>query len=151
MKRFILITLGCLTLTAGMLAAQEPARGGRAAFVEKVREKLNLTDDQLRAIKAELAAQKEAIADLLPKLHAAKTALRDVIQKDGATEAEVRAAAGKLAAVEADAAVLRSRLHARIKPLLTEDQLGKIKEVNASVDELITQVIAKVGAKLGRE
>ena len=134
-----------------LLHAADGLAARRAAFAEKAKEKLNLTDEQLRQIKSELASQKETLADIAQRMKAAKSTLRDTIQKSDATDVEIRAASAKVAAVDADAAVLRSKLYRKISPILTSDQQATLRELNSSADELITQIISKVGGRLGRE
>ena len=129
-------------------AADNAPLGRRAAFAEKVKEKLGLTDEQGQKIKEEMIAEKDTIVDLMQRFQTARHELSETIEKSSATEADVRLAAGKLAVVEADAAVLRAKLYKKISPILTQEQVGKLKELNGSVDQLLSQVIEKAGTKL---
>src|SRR6267142_2939396 len=117
----------------------------RGQFLERAKEKLGLTEDQISKIKDELKAEKDTIKDLISRLHDARTTLRETIQSSGATEATVRAASAKVAAVEADIAVERMKLHGRINPLLTSEQKEKIKAFQSKIDDFVDTIINRVG------
>ena len=147
MKKSILLTVALMTaLTAGglvSLPAQDAAGAPRwrQRSWATAQKKIGLTDEQIAKIKAELRPEKEALTTLSLRLHDARIALRTTVQKAGATEADVRAAAAKMAAVEADLAVLKARLHARIAPLLTPEQLDKINAEQQRMDEFLDTMI----------
>ncbi len=132
-------------------AENEGTRPTRATRFDEARDKLGLSDGQLQQLKQELVAEKDSIKELLDRLKETRTGLRDAIQKADATEPQVRAAAAKLAEVEADAAVLRMKLHGRVKTILTEEQREKIKEMNASLDGFIQKAIEKAGERLNQK
>ena len=147
MKKSILRTVVVMTaLTAGglvSLSAQDAAGAPRwqQRSWANAQKKIGLTDEQIAKIKAELRPEKEALTTLSLRLHDARIALRATVQKAGATEADVRAAAAKLAGVEADLAVLKARLHTRIAPLLTKEQLDKISAEQQKMDEFVDTII----------
>jgi Spy/CpxP family protein refolding chaperone len=132
-------------------AENDGGRPTRGAKVDEVRDKLGLSDGQMQQLKQELVAEKDAIKEMLERLKQTRTDLRDVIQKADATEPLVRAAAAKVAEVEADAAVLRMKLHGRVKTILTEEQREKVKEMNASLDGFIQKAIEKAGERLNQK
>jgi len=147
MKKSILRTVVVMTaVTAGGLISL-PAKDAAGAprwqqrSWANAQKKIGLSDEQIAKIKAELRPEKETLTALSLKLHDARIALRATVQKAGATEADVRAAAAKTAAVEADLAVLKSRLHARIAPLLTKEQLDKIDAGQQKMDEFVDTMI----------
>ncbi len=151
------------TLTAALIAggsillparAAEPAKppgpsGGH--ILERVKEKLGLTDEQARQIKAELTKDKDTLKNLITRLREARAGLRQAIEAPDATEASVRAASAKVAAVEADLAVERSRLHARISPILTDEQRAKVKQFQARIEDRIDSVINRIGEWLNSQ
>src|SRR5262249_4666675 len=108
---------------------------------------LELTDEQISKIKAELRAEKENIVPLLEKLHETRKGLRETIQSGG-NEAAIRAAHAKVADVEADLAVERAKLHNKIVPSLTEEQIGKAKAMEQEMDDFVMQVIKMIGERL---
>ncbi len=126
-------------------APARPERGGRGQIVERIKEKLDLSDDQVEKIKAELATEKETLVSLATKVHEAKVALREAIQASGATEASVRQAAAKVSTAEADMAVERFKLYGKISPILTNEQQQKLKELMGRVDEFLDNAINRMG------
>jgi Spy/CpxP family protein refolding chaperone len=151
MKPIFALAMASAFFASGVIVLNSNAADAgtrRDNFREQVKEKLGLTDDQVEDIKTTLLAEKDAIKDIMNRLHAVKSSLRDAIQKENAKEADVRAAAAKFAAVEADSAVLRSRLYGKINKTLTEEQRGKLKDLNANVDDFISKLIEKAGERL---
>src|ERR1041384_3006782 len=134
----LLLTLGSFN-TLHTTAAERPAaeRTGRGQMLEKIREKLQLNDEQVSQIKAELAVEKETLKGLVVRLHQARVGLREAIGSKNASEASVRVAAAKISAVQSDLAVERFKLYGRIHPILTEEQREKVKQFESQLDELI--------------
>jgi Spy/CpxP family protein refolding chaperone len=151
-------TTAAALMVGGILApkaqAAEPAprpQAHRGQWLERVKDKLGLTDEQIQKIKAELVAEKQPLKDLISNLHQSRIALREAIQAPDANETTVRAAAAKVATVEADLAVERLKLYARISPILTSEQLEKLKEFRTRLDEAIDRVIERVDQRLSSE
>jgi Spy/CpxP family protein refolding chaperone len=115
---------------------------------ERIKEKLDLSDDQLAQIKNQFKSEKDNLTTLLTRLHAAHTQLRAAIHKADATETSVRAAAAQLSAVEADLAVERLKLYGKISPVLTADQREKLAGVEAGIDQFIERVINRIDTAL---
>ena len=137
MKKFILLStaLTATLFTVGTLALQARTDNNadqpthqRAFKPGQLKAKLNLTDDQAAKIKTEFLAQKEPLKEKAKNVHAARAHLRQAIQS-GAPEAELRSAAAAIGTAEGDLAVVRSTLFARIAPLLTPEQLAKLREI----------------------
>ena len=126
------------------------ARQG-AALRSRLIERLGLTEKQVAKIKAELRAEKDALTSLLKRLHDAHGQLRSTIQQDGVTEEAVRAAASKVATVQADIAVERAKLHGKISPILTADQLVQMNEFQQKVDAFLDRAIETIGERLAAE
>ena len=149
-----------MTTAAGLLlaatgsngfAAKDRTLSKRGAVIERVKEKLGVTEEQAAKIKTELVAEKESITDVMYRLHAARTELREVTRKSGATENEIRGAAAKVAAVEADAAVLRAKLHKKIDPLLTSEQREKLQKMRGKASEVVDRLMDRIGEKPGKQ
>jgi Spy/CpxP family protein refolding chaperone len=130
---------------AERVAAQRPLRG---QWLERAREKLGLTDEQVAQIKAQLQGEIGTVKDLITKLHQERIGLREAIQSAGATEASVRAAAAKVAAVEADLAVERLKLYGKITPILTAEQREQVKQFQSKVDDFLDGAIDRLGERL---
>jgi Spy/CpxP family protein refolding chaperone len=151
-----------LLLAAGLCAggliliaprvANAADRAGRLAergnLLDKAKKKLKLTDDQVAQIKAVLKAEKETLTSELTRLHQSRTELRATIHDAGATETSVRAAAAKVAAAEADLAVERMKLYGKISPILTPEQLEKLKAFQARLEEAGDAVLDRINARL---
>ena len=135
-----------LNSRAAQDAGGDGALGGQLR--ERVKEKLNLSPDQLAKIKSDLKAEKGNITSLLTRLHDARAQLRTEIHKADATEASVRDAAAKVSTVEADLAVERLKLYGKISPILTADQRAKLADFEAGIDQFIERVISRIDSKL---
>jgi len=118
---------------------------GHGKMLHRLAQKLNLTDDQKKQIKAVLVANKGALKGLLSQLHEARQNLREAIQASDANEAAVRAASAKVAGVEADFAVERMKLYGRIAPILTDEQRRKLADFEQQVDNLAGGAMARSG------
>lgn len=92
----------------------------------QMRKALNLTDEQTAKIKTEFAAQRETLKAQAHKVRDARSGLREAIQS-GAPESQIRAAAAAVGTAEGDLAMERAALFARIKPILTTEQLAKLQ------------------------
>jgi Spy/CpxP family protein refolding chaperone len=121
------------TLSAPALRAQEtvaPAPQHRGWNPRQLKTELGLTDEQVAKIKTEFRAQKDPLKAQAQHVKAARADLRHAIQS-GASESELRTTAAKLGSAEGDLAVVRAALFARIKPILTPEQLAKFQELQA--------------------
>jgi Spy/CpxP family protein refolding chaperone len=130
----------------------QPAGGfaGRGTVLQKIVKGLGLSQEQITNIKTELRAEKDNLVPLLKNLHETRKALRETIQSGG-NETAIRAASAKVAAVEADLAVERAKLRARIVPLLTEEQLGKITNFEEKADNFVIEALRNFGKRLDAE
>jgi len=134
-------------------AAERPGAKGRGAMhgqlIERAKEKLGLTEEQVTQIKGILQADKANLKDLLTRLHEARGELRSAIQAADGSESSVRAAAAKVAAVEADLAVERFKLRGKLLPVLTTEQQEKLREFQSRIDMFIERAIERFGERLG--
>jgi len=131
-------------------AAEKPAfqRAFRGQFLQRAREKLGLSDEQVAKIRSELKTEKETLTGLLSQVHEARVGLREAIQAADANETTVRAASAKVAAAEADLAVERLKLYGRISPILTAQQRDQIMEFQVKLDDFVDNVISHLGDRL---
>ena len=132
-------------------AADASERPARARILERVKEKLDLTDEQVAQIKAQLGQEKETLKNLVLKMHEARVGVREAIRASNATEAGVRAAAAKVGAVQADLAVERFKLYGRINPILTNEQREKLKTMESRIDEWVENAVSRIGERKGQE
>jgi protein CpxP len=117
-------------------------------MLQRVAEKLNLSDEQRTQIKSELKDEKDTLKSLFTRLHEARKGLREALHASDATEASVRTASAKVADVEADLAVERLKLHGKISPILTAEQREKVNEIQARLDDLVDQVVNRLDKRL---
>jgi Spy/CpxP family protein refolding chaperone len=145
----VALTIGGIFVLNSRAAQSASADGAFAGKLrERVKEKLNLSEDQLAKIKAQLKSEKDNITSLLTRLHDAHAQLRAEIRKPAATEASVRDSSAKVSTVEADLAVERLKLYGKISPILTADQRAKLAELEAGIDQFIERVISRIDSKL---
>ncbi|MDB6026951.1 MAG: hypothetical protein JWM68_3174 [Verrucomicrobiales bacterium] len=151
-KRLFSLVAAVALMTGGFavykVRAAEGARSERGPVLQRIIKGLDLKDEQLDKIKTELRAEKDTIVPIIKNLHASRKALREAIHASGATEASVREASKKVATAESDFAVERMKLSAKIGPILTEEQIAKVKQFEEKADEAVIAVLKKVGEAL---
>ena len=117
--------------------------------MERAKEKLGLTDEQVTQIKAVVKSDRKSIKDLASRLQEARAELLETIQSPNANEEAVRAASAKVAAVEADAAVERMKIRARINPILTDAQRDELGQARSRLNKAGKTVIDRIARRLG--
>ena len=156
MTKYIVIAAAAALTVGGVIAFEARAtetdsgtvrRPFHGQFLQRAKEKLGLTDDQVAQIKSQLAPEKDTLKALITKLHEARVGLREAIQAPDATEASVRAASAKVASVQADLAVERLKLFGKLSPILTPEQREKVKRFQARLDQLLNKATKKFGEK----
>lgn len=154
MKTKYFIALAAAVAVGGFVIYQakavERAGAGRlrsGPILQRIAEKLNLSDDQRTQIKTALQGEQDVLKGLFTRLHETRKGLREAIHASGADERSVRAASAKVAAVEADLAVERLKLHGKISPILTDEQREKVTEMETHVDEFVDQLISRLGER----
>ncbi len=132
LQRILLSALALLSCTAGLSAQPAEHRSSdHPSFrmeAKALRKELNLSKSQMERIKKEFASLKEPMKAQSQRLREARTTLRTAIQS-GATETEIRNAAATIGTIEGDLAMVRATLFSRIKPILTPEQLEKLKQL----------------------
>jgi Spy/CpxP family protein refolding chaperone len=153
-KWLILTTAAALTAGGLITLHARPAnkagqqRIAQGRFLERAKEKLDLTDEQVAQIKAVLKSERETITGLLSLMHDARTGLREAIQAPEATETSVRVAAAKVADVQAELAVERLKLRGKITPILTDAQREKAAQMRARLDKFADRAIQRMNERL---
>jgi|ERR1043165_8940941 Spy/CpxP family protein refolding chaperone len=157
-SKLLVITLAAGLSVGGVFVVKAHAaernathRAFHGRLLERAKEKLGLTDDQVAKIKSELKGEKDTIKDLISKLHEARAGLREAIQASDANETSVRSASAKVATVEADLAVERLKIYGKISPILTSEQLEKVHEIQARLDDFLDNAIGHIGDRLASE
>jgi Spy/CpxP family protein refolding chaperone len=127
-------------------SSENPAPA-RQQWLERARERLGLTDEQVAQIKTALQGEAGTAKDLIARLHDARTGLREAIHSADGSEAAVRTAAAKVAAVEADLAVERFKLYGKIRPILTAEQRDQVKQVQSKLDDFLDGAILRLSER----
>src|SRR5262249_34574459 len=140
--KWLTLTLAAAVCAGGLLAYTSRAVDSPAAqdspvrgLLARAKEKLNLSDDQVAQIRAQLQGERPTLKDLLSKLPDARMGLRTAIRANDANEGGVRAASAKVAAIESDLAVERLKLFGKISPILTADQRAKLSDLEGRFDQ----------------
>jgi Spy/CpxP family protein refolding chaperone len=154
-KKILICTLAAALAACGFTvtktfaadnAATAPAPG---RILQRLADKLNLTDDQRTQIKAAFAGEKDTLAPLLEAVHDARKNLRTAIRASDANEASVRAASARVAAAEADLAVERMKLYGKIAPILTDAQRQQLAGLQQRADEFADNILARISSGVG--
>ncbi|MBD3868778.1 MAG: Spy/CpxP family protein refolding chaperone [Acidobacteria bacterium] len=136
----ILAVAALLVLTSiTVVAAQGPGpggeragkRGGQGDELRKALGRLDLSEDQKSSIKALFESNKESMQADRETLRTAREALRLQMQSETFNEGAIRNLAGQVGAAEVEMAVARASLHNQIRELLTDEQRGQLKEMQA--------------------
>jgi Spy/CpxP family protein refolding chaperone len=93
---------------------------------------LGITDQQRTEIREVLREFKPDVQPKIEKLVQERRTLREVIRTTPVDEAAIRAQSAKVAALEADLAVDRARVGAKVRPILTEEQLAKLQQMTSN-------------------
>ena len=134
--RVILIALAAtaaLAITPTLLPAQRGdghgSHHGRGHMIERLFERLDLTDDQKEAVHNTMMEHREQTRQLREEKTAKRRALGETIHADFFDESAVREAAAEVAAVNADLAVMRAQMFQEINKVLTTEQRERMKEL----------------------
>lgn len=147
MKLKLLATLALATGIASAAWAVQNRPGSRPFFAERLAQ-LGLTDAQLADVKKVLRTHLPAAKPVLEKLVTERRQLRATIHAETVDETAIRAQAAKVAALEADLAVLRATVAHEIKPVLTAEQIEKLKAMGADVDERVDAFLDRVAKRI---
>lgn len=103
--------------------------GKRGFDVDRLAEKLNLSDDQRSQMKVIIEESKPQISALREKMRENRKQLRELSQKTPFNETDVRKLAEAQGDVKAEMIVLRMQQRSQIQALLTEEQRVQMKEM----------------------
>jgi Spy/CpxP family protein refolding chaperone len=143
-RHFLSRTLNAIVVTAVIAitfhaAAQNPNSGkepmrrqfgaGAGARVSPGFERVLsvLTDEQRASIREALAADREKVRDLEQKIRESRKVLFELGLREKFDEAAVREKAAEAAKLDTEMTVLRVKAISKIRPLLTAEQIEKIK------------------------
>jgi|GEM_PF-3432722 len=110
--------------------------GGGGGALERVAERLGLDDAQKEQVKTIMEGTRNDSGELRRKLREEHRALDEAVNASKVDEVAIRAQAAKLAAVEADLAVQKANTLAKIRGVLTPEQIEKLGKGPGGVDAL---------------
>jgi len=128
-----LAAIAALAISPVMLQAQRgPGPGphhGRGRMIERIFDRLDLTDDQKEAVHEAMMGHREQTQPLFEEKISRRRALGKTIHADPFDEGAVRQAAADLAAVDADLAVMKAKMFQKINTVLTAEQRERMVEL----------------------
>lgn len=130
----VLLAVLLVGMSAWLIAGGRGPRHGRPggpggegphpALMERVLERLDLTEAQRAQVEPILAGLKAGLADERERRIEAQDALVQAVRKPAVDAAAVKAAAAKIADLERQSSLARARAWSEIYPILTERQAG---------------------------
>lgn len=105
--------------------------GAPGPHLERVLQRLDLSDDQWVAVQAVLDANRADAMAQAESMQAAREVLRQAIHAEPLDEAAIRAAAADVATLEADGAVQRAQTLQAIRAELTDEQRAELNDILA--------------------
>ncbi|MBI5832363.1 MAG: periplasmic heavy metal sensor [Armatimonadetes bacterium] len=136
---------------AGDRVAKAADKGGEfgplGQMLGRAAAKLELTDAQKAEIKTKVATHREEIVGALGKVRDATRRLDDLTLAEPLDQEAVRSAATQLGQALGDAALVKAKVLAEIKPLLTPEQIDRLKTLRADTRGKIDKAVGqpKVG------
>ena len=130
-----------LLMILGVIAPAAEARdatGQLRASLERLLERLDLSDAKKEEIKQVLLEHKPHVDELVTRETNARVELRNAIERRNNPAAEIRAAADALAAVEHDFALERAEIWVDLRDLLGNDQTVKVLRFIVVTESQIT-------------
>lgn len=142
MKTTLLFLAGTVCLlpmvsTAAKAAEAGPLRGQVKEKLMALRDDLGLDANQKKEIREALVGRKTEIAAQFKLGKNAREAMQTAVKEHGAESAEATAAANGIGDAAKKRALLVASITEQIKPILTPDQLKKLKESMAGIKGLI--------------
>lgn len=127
-KLTVLLTLTIIFSSALVVRAGDFGHMGRGLFALRTLIQLDLTDDQKTKISNILNTYQKKTQNMKLKLAEAREQLHSAIHAENLNEENVRQAHRNLSAIMEEVVVLRAKMMAELKPVLTADQLKILEE-----------------------
>jgi Spy/CpxP family protein refolding chaperone len=110
--------------------------GGHGRLLERIADRLELTDQQREQVRAVHEVYREDVEALMDVMGVARGDLQNQVRADSFDETAIRQASARVAAVSADLAVLRARIHSDVQQILTPEQAAKAEELRELFGDL---------------
>jgi Spy/CpxP family protein refolding chaperone len=141
LKTRLIPILAVLILVPGVVLAQGWGRGPHGPgepgerHMERVLERLDLTDEQRAELEQKLPQFRETIQPSMDQLREARSGLNDLIHADQLDEGAIRQAAAEMAEIEADVAVARAQHFQEMRQILTPEQLEELQQMRQQMGQ----------------
>jgi Spy/CpxP family protein refolding chaperone len=112
-----------------------------------LRSEIDLSDDQKQQIGAILQSHKAEIVQAVQPIVQDHRALREAVLAQSPDEKTIRSDADNLGHAVGDAAVLATKIHGEIAPILTDEQRQEFKDFRSQSDHAVDDFFAKVAAE----
>jgi Spy/CpxP family protein refolding chaperone len=157
MKKMLVCMVAVTAVSMGLMclcqcaASADPEGGGGPGRGGLLRDlaRVNVTPEQRDQIRAVVRRYWPRMKPLLGKLHEARKEVRVTIWTTPLDEGKIRAAVYERAEAAAELAVLRARMTAEIKPILTPEQVEKLREFRGRVERRLESIPERVERFLG--
>lgn len=116
---------GALLLPAALRAEDKPGKGGKEAFVERMKEKFGISEEQASKLKAAKRARRDADAAIHADIQAAMRKLSDQIE-DKAPEKDLSATLDKIVAARKSMRAEEDKFEAALTSILTPTQRAQM-------------------------
>lgn len=116
---------GALLLPAVLRAEDGPGKGGKEAFIERMKEKFGISEEQAAKLKAAKRARRDADAAIHSDIQAAMRKLSDQLE-DKAPEKDLSATLDKIAASRKSMRAEEDKFEAALASILTPTQRAQM-------------------------
>lgn len=116
---------GALLLPAALRAEEKTGKGGKEAFVERMKEKFGISEEQAAKLKAAKRARRDADAATHAEIGAAMRKLSDQIE-DKAPEKDLSATLDKIVAARKSMRAEEDKFEAALTSILTPTQRAQM-------------------------
>lgn len=111
---------------------------------------LNLTETQRQQVKVAMESHTAEFEAQAKAMQTARQALHAVVTADAFDEVAIRLKSADVAVVEADGAVLRAKVHAEVRALLTPEQQQKAKTQQVEKEARHGQIRERAAPRRGQ-
>jgi Spy/CpxP family protein refolding chaperone len=123
---------------------------GPGLFAARLAE-LGVTDAQKEQIHAILRQHLPEVEPLVKQFVTERRALRGLVHADQPDEKAIHAQVSKAARIGADLAVARAHTAQEIKPVLTPEQVEKLKDMRDDADERIDLFLSRIAKRIAAD
>ena len=112
-----------------MRGGQHRGPGGKGFNVERMSNRLNLTEEQRTQVQAIVDGNSEQMTDLRTRMQQNRETMRQLVQQTPFAEEEIRELADEQGDLKADMIVLRAQQRSEINAILTDEQRAQMENM----------------------